>query len=162
MNPDAPDDRPWQEIDPVTARAFARTNAPGICLIVVGILNLLLAGLLIVSGLQVQEMSDQELTELIDQSGHREILTKGVTIEDVRTMVRMSFGMGVVGVLASVVTIVAGMNMRLVKSYRVAVIGAILAAIPGVSCLAFVGIGIAAGIWAIVVLVQPDVKNAFF
>ncbi len=47
------------------------------------------------------------------------------------------------------------------KSYALALCGAISAAIPCISATACCGLGEGIGIWALVVLLSPDVKSVF-
>ncbi|EMI20856.1 membrane protein [Rhodopirellula maiorica SM1] len=57
------------------------------------------------------------------------------------------------------VILFAAIRMKSLRSYPLALTGAILAAIPCISPCYFIGIPF--GIWAIVVLMRPEVKQAF-
>jgi hypothetical protein len=52
-------------------------------------------------------------------------------------------------------------QLRRLRTYWVAVSGALLAVVPCVSPLGCCGIGEAVGIWALVVLLNADVRSAF-
>jgi predicted PurR-regulated permease PerM len=65
----------------------------------------------------------------------------------------------ILALILSVVTILGGMKMKNLQSRGLAMTGAVLAMIPCISpcCL----IGLPVGIWALVVLNDPDVKAGF-
>jgi uncharacterized membrane protein len=71
----------------------------------------------------------------------------------------ISIFFGVVGVIIGVVVLLGAMKMKRLESYGFAMTAAILAMIPCVSPCCLLGIPI--GIWAVVVLVNPEVKTAF-
>jgi hypothetical protein len=68
---------------------------------------------------------------------------------------------GVLGVLGAFLTIFGAIQMRGLRTYGLAMFGAVLAAIPCLSISACCGLGELAGIWAIVVLLNQEVKAAF-
>jgi hypothetical protein len=63
------------------------------------------------------------------------------------------------GILGSCFVIFAMLEMRKLRRFPVALIGAILAMLPFVSLCCFLGFPL--GIWALVVLFNPDVRAAF-
>jgi hypothetical protein len=65
---------------------------------------------------------------------------------------------GFFGLLASGVIIYGALQMMRLKSYRLAMTSSILAMIPCHICC-FAGLPI--GIWALIVLMKPEVKSAF-
>jgi hypothetical protein len=71
--------------------------------------------------------------------------------------VRLALGM--LGICLSVLVIFAGVKMKNLENYVLSMTGAIIAVIPCFSPCCFLGIPF--GIWAIVVLVSPEVKAAF-
>jgi hypothetical protein len=71
------------------------------------------------------------------------------------------FGGAVAGVLSGVLAIVAGVRMLALKSYGLAVFSSVVLAIPCVSCSACCGLGEGIGIWALVVLMNEEVRAAF-
>lgn len=72
------------------------------------------------------------------------------------TVVLSIMGLGVNGFI-----IYGAMQMKGLKNYTVAIAAAIAAVIPCFSPCPCCFVGIAAGIWAIIVLVKPEVKAAF-
>jgi hypothetical protein len=66
---------------------------------------------------------------------------------------------GGVASLLSVLALAGARHMLVLRSYRLAMTSAVLTAIPCVTpcCL----LGQIAGIWAVIVLMQPDVRRAF-
>ncbi|HWH68011.1 MAG TPA: DUF4339 domain-containing protein [Candidatus Sulfotelmatobacter sp.] len=64
-----------------------------------------------------------------------------------------------VGILVSGLILFGGIKMRKLESYGLAMTASIIAMIPCISPCCLVGLPI--GIWAIVVLNKPEVKNAF-
>lgn len=65
----------------------------------------------------------------------------------------------VIGIAINGVTLFGGMKMRSLEGYSMAMAGAILAVIP--CCSPCVLLGIPFGIWALVVLFDPQVKASF-
>ena len=57
--------------------------------------------------------------------------------------------------------LVGGIRMLSLKNYGLAIVASILAAIPGFSCSGCCGFGAIIGIWALVVLINADVREAF-
>jgi hypothetical protein len=156
-NDSSPDD------DAAFELAFSRANLPGLFLIVVGALNLFVGSLLIVRGFQFKDMDARELLEELKRSANQDLPQQDLDPETMKTLfLWLSFGAGPVIVLASLVTITGGMYMRTLRSYRLAVTAAALAAVPAVSFMACCGVGEVVGIWALVVLLKPEVKSAFF
>jgi len=141
--------------------AFSRTNLPGWILIATGALNLIIGSLIISRGFEFLEMAPADIIKEIDKATNGDF-KPNLDPEDVKIyFVAAAFVWGTLAALASLVTITGGMRMRALQSYRVAMTGAVLAAVPFVSLLACMGLGLAAGIWAVMILIQPDVKSAF-
>jgi len=67
--------------------------------------------------------------------------------------------MYLVVLIVAVVILIGALKMRRLESHGFAVASAILALIPCISCCFLAGIPI--GIWALVVLLKPEVKDAF-
>ena len=74
-------------------------------------------------------------------------------------MGNIQLGWGGVASLVSVLMIAGSRHMLALQSYRLAMTAAVLTAIPCVTpcCL----LGQVAGVWAALILVQPDVRTAF-
>jgi hypothetical protein len=159
-----PPDQPYG-LD-VTRSARERCDLPGIFLIVVGTLNLLMALFTVFRGLQVSMMPTTELELQLRQAQEMfPALFQGQAMpsaEDLKGQLVGSFvGGGIVEVLAALVTIVGGAKMRQLKAHALAVVGSVLALLPCVSCSACCGLGEVVGIWALVVLLNPEVRAAF-
>ena len=65
----------------------------------------------------------------------------------------------VIGIVVSVVILLGAMKMKKLESYGLAMAASIIAMIPCVSPCCLLGLPI--GIWALVVLMKPEVKSAF-
>jgi hypothetical protein len=65
----------------------------------------------------------------------------------------------VIGVIIGVVILLGALKMQKLQNYNFAMAAAIIAMIPCISpcCL----LGLPAGIWALIVLMKPEVKAAF-
>lgn len=69
----------------------------------------------------------------------------------------MTWGFAGLGLIASIVTIYGSIKMKSASSWGWAMAASILTMISNICCL----IGIPVGIWALIVLVNADVKKAF-
>jgi hypothetical protein len=65
----------------------------------------------------------------------------------------------VIGVITSILVLVGGLKMKKLESYSLVMTASIVALIPCISPCCIVGLPI--GIWAIMTLNKPEVKNAF-
>lgn len=130
------------ERHPSTSSARDAVMAPAVALLVAGIIGLVSMGGLTVLGTigwlaeDAANANAEEVAEFIT----------GVL-------------MFIVAALANAAIIFCAIQMQRLKSYGLALTGAILAVIPGISPCCVLGIPF--GIWALVVINQPDVKNAF-
>ena len=126
-----------------------KLKPPAIGLIAVGILNGVLGLVTLLSGLL-------RLTGLLDQGG-----LPASEAERTGYIIGTAFGYGIafLGLVAAPVIITGGLRMLNGRSYKFARASAILSVIPLISCCFIVGIPV--GIWALMVLNQPDVR-AFF
>lgn len=143
-----------------SARIKARVQAPAICLIVLGILNLFWALYLIVNGVAWAAAPDflinaqKNLSPAFENSGatREEQQMQGIVV---------SFPLAFLALLSSVLSILGGFRMLSLRSYPLSICGAISAMVPCLSCMACCGVGEAIGIWALIVLVNEEVKAAF-
>ena len=75
----------------------------------------------------------------------------------------LSGGIGVVfnviGLIVSVVIFMGALKMKKLESYNFAMAATIVAMVPCISPCCFIGLPV--GIWALVVLMKPEVKGAF-
>jgi hypothetical protein len=145
---------------PEPSGAAARANAPGIFLIVTGILNLLAAlscgGFALMFAVIPDQMFEQAMQQQSPEQ-RRELEEQGIGIQQLRTIYVTGGGIpGVLGLLTAPITLFGGIQMCRLRGYGLAVFGAVLALFSG-CCI----VGQAAGIWALIVLMDPDVKRSF-
>jgi hypothetical protein len=126
---------------------ITRLRAPGIALICLGVLNALTAGVLLLG----------RLANLI--SGNEPLITDearrlGYEVSNIYFPL-----VSLMSLADAPLIIFGGIQMLSVRRYPLAVVAAILALIPfsSVCCLA----GIPIGIWALLVLRNPEVKAVF-
>lgn len=139
--PSSPYDE-FGECRPSTSSARDAVIAPAVALLVAGIIGLVSMGGLTVLG---------TLGWLMEDAAH-------ANAEEVAEFITGVL-MFTVAALANAAIIFCAIQMQRLKSYALALTGAILAVIPGISPCCVLGIPF--GIWALVVIHQPDVKNAF-
>jgi hypothetical protein len=148
-----------------TERFRGRVLAPAICLIVIGFLNLFMAAAPALYGMGAAKIPPEQLEAEMEKQNPKQLedaKAQGWTVAEIRNiLVYGSFSCAILDFLASFLVILGGVRMLMMKNYVLAVFAAILAAIPVVSCSGCCGLGALAGIWALVVLVNPDVKAAF-
>jgi len=135
---------------PPSRAAEAMVSSPSVGLIVTGILN-------IITGLVGAIFNMAGMNRIPFEGGNA---PPGVNPE----MLRMfSGGMGtvfnLVGVAVGVVVLLGALKMKKLESREWSMASAIMAMIPCISPCCIVGVPI--GIWALVVLNKPEVKNAF-
>lgn len=158
-------------------RSKSRVRAPAICLIVVGILNLMLVVLQAGRIVLVAMTSPQELVKERDDT--LEILEKanalpkgftdtykkqqqGESPQDFKNQtILLLVIVCAVGLLIALLPLLGGIRMLSLRSYAVCIAGAIGAAIPCLSCGGFCCFGEVIGIWALVVLINSEVRAAF-
>jgi hypothetical protein len=138
---------------------------PGIFLIIVGVLNLLGAGILGFVGFSASQVPTAELQSQMEkqQPGNvKELQKAGLSVKDIQNWYLYGGGIGgCVGGLLAIPIILGGIAMCTRKAYGLAVIASILAAIPVLSPSACCIFGMAIGIWALVVLLNAEVKATF-
>jgi hypothetical protein len=145
---------------PEPSAAAGRANAPGIFLIVTGILNLLVAlgcgGFAVMFAAMPSQMLEQAMEQQSPEQ-RRQMEEQGIGPQQLRNIYVYGGGIpGVLGLLTAPITLFGGIQMCRLRGYGLAVFGAVLALFSG-CCV----VGQAAGIWALVVLMDPDVKAAF-
>jgi hypothetical protein len=152
--------------------ARERASLPGIFLAVVGGLNLVIGGILLISGVQIQKLPPDEFRRAFEKAQEdwsetqkeqwKELERQGWTIDKLRDVsIKGCIGWGVVGLVTGLIGLLGGIRMAGLRSYGLAVFGAILSAIPVISPLGCCLIGEVVGIWALVVLFSSDVHAAF-
>ena len=129
------------------ARAASRTNVPGILLMVFGGLGVLL----VAAGFVAQSVNPPPPVDPALPAAQREAREAG------RAAGRYA-GSGLL-LITNLIQVLAGWKMRRLESYSSCVIGAVVACIP--CCSGVILLGIPGGIWALVVLLNADVRAAF-
>jgi hypothetical protein len=143
-------------------RALTRTNVPGLFLIVTGILNMVAALMLLLTGVQHSRMAPDEFERAMPADQLKELQKQGWTVEQLKRLVStIVLVWGSITLASAFVICYGGANMRSLNSYTVAVLGAVLAAVPFISPLGCCGIGEVVGIWCLAILLNPEVSSAF-
>jgi hypothetical protein len=160
--------------DPTQARQ--RVLAPAIALIVVGILNLLLMVVQVGRTIQQAVKSPEELAkETVDAmvkleemnvlpKGYHETYQKqqGQSPESIKNQtIAIGAIVCALGLLIAILSLLGGIRMLSLRSYALCIAGAISAAIPCLSCGGSCCFGEIIGIWALIVLLNNDVRSAF-
>jgi len=160
--------QPGYDAPPLPANpAFVRSRVlgPAIALIVVGILNLLMAAVPGYYAVAASWTSADQLEKQMEKDNPKQLAdlkAQGWSVEDVRKMIiGGSITCAVVDFLGSFVVLFGGLRMLNLKSYGLSILAAIVASVPVVSCSGCCGLGAIAGIWAIIVLINPEVREAF-
>jgi hypothetical protein len=148
------------------AAAREKVLVPALMLIVVGIANLVLALIPLFFGGWVLTMPLGQFDEMMRKSAEQNPWAGRLnTPEEVAQAKTLggSFYLaeGIVPIPLAVVILFAGVRMRQLRSYGLAVTGSFLAAIPCLSCSACCVLGEIAGIWALVVLFNSEVRAVF-
>ncbi len=162
--------------DPAAIKA--RVRAPAIFLIVVGVINLLLALYQLASGVMILMKSPADIHKesveitktfvdfvIKDPDTAKKVMDQAEN-QDPKAQYNQAlmegFGSGIVFTILSLLVLFGGFRMMALRSYGLAVTGAIIAAIPIISCPgACCFIGEIAGIWALIVLLNGEVRSAF-
>ena len=129
-------------INPASAQSIV--SAPATFMMVLGILNLIWAIINLVANLFF---------------GGLGIAAAGAgTEEGVGAAIQAMSGLvgAIIGIIVSIIVIMGSVKMKKLQSYGLSMTAAILCIVCCVCC-----IGIAPGIWSIVVLCKPEVKTAF-
>ncbi len=118
-----------------------KTNLPGIFLMIAGVIATLAA----LAGIPINIMNFQQNPDM-QQMG------PGVGIA-------IAVGAGVIGLITGVIIILAGVKLRGLSSYGLVMTGTILALIP--CCNSCCVLAVPAGVYALIVLMDPQVKASF-
>ena len=159
---DPADNNPQRE--PVETAALKRIGPPARLLLFLSVLNLVGVVYLMVRAIALKKQGpDANMRESWDEMqkkpGAQEMFP-GWTAGTFLTVTANTFlGYGAISGLVSVLTLAGARRMIELRSYGLAVTAAVLAAIPCMTpcCL----LGQVAGVWAFVILMQPDVRKAF-
>ena len=145
--------------------ARQRVQTPAMFLMIVGGLNLLVTLYFVVNGLYTALTPPERLAESqaamarvlgakeeVDKKTPAELRSQGILVSAV--------GAGLTFVCA-LLSILGGWRMYRLRSYGLSVVGAVSAAIPCLSLSACCGLGEGVGLWALIVLMKPEVRDAF-
>lgn len=126
-------------------------NVPGILLIVFGSLSLVLALFSLVSG---GDLNSEQMSKMLSDPNlppqARELIIK---LAGGGARLMALFGAAIAGL-----TIFGGLQMRALKNYGFAVAASIVAMLPCTNCCC---ITLPVGIWALTILMKPEVKASF-
>ncbi|HTU90649.1 MAG TPA: hypothetical protein VMF69_11290 [Gemmataceae bacterium] len=142
-----------------------RLLAPAIFMIVVCVLNLFLAIGLGFYGFSASQLTPAQLEEQMQAQNPKalaDMKEQGWTVVQIQKMLVIgSYTWAVVDFLASLLVFLGAIRMLSLKNYTLAVFAAVLAALPIVSCSGCCGLGEIAGVWALIVLLNAEVRAAF-
>jgi hypothetical protein len=145
---------------PPPSAAAGKVNAPGIFLIVTGVLNLLGCLGCIGGAVLFQTLPEETMRQAIQQQppqNRKAMEEQGIGPDQLRRIYTYGFGVpGAIGIIAAPIILFGGIQMCRLRSYGLAVFASVLALLSG-CCL----VGQIAGIWALIVLMSEDVKAAF-
>jgi hypothetical protein len=174
-SPDAPPPPPEPGVDLDAVRR--RVQLPAIFLIALGVLNLLLALYQVVTTVwtgfmpakalvEQQQRSIDMIDRLFPNAGFKAVYAQQMankTPEDVKTQALVTSSLATaIMLLTALLPLIGGVRMLKLRSYGLAVVGSITIALPCLSlsgCLC--GVGQVVGIWAVIVLLNPDVRASF-
>ncbi len=158
--------RPPLDYPDVSATAARqRVQLPAIFLMTVGGLNLLVTLYFVVNGAYLATAPAERLYEsqaaMARILGAKEELEKKTPAEIKSQGILVSaVGAGLTFVTA-LLSVLGGWRMYQLRSYGLSVVGAVAAAIPCLSGSACCGLGEGVGLWALIVLLKPEVRDAF-
>src|SRR5262249_20350947 len=145
--------------------ARAKTSVPGILLIILAILNVFGALGSFCAAAGFGSLTPDQYEQLIKQQGpeqQKNLEQSGIGPEQLRNIYVYGFGIGgVLSLLTALVTIFGGIFMRSLRAYGLCVVAAILAALPCTSAGGCCLLGEIVGIWALIVLLNGEVRAAF-
>ncbi len=137
-----------------------KTRLPGQVLQRVGIFNLLLSLYLVGSTVQSWRMTFEEREAQLERL-HLPGFLKGGQAEIIKLVPVVSALWSALSFGAALLVIVAGSRLKALRSYGLVMTGAVVACIPCISCAGCVGLGQLAGLWALMLLLKPEVRLAF-
>lgn len=147
----------------VPAAVVSKVNGPAIGLLVTGILNVLLSLYIGFTGLVFWTQGPQIMQQNpgFDQM-QRDMEAQGVdpaqAMKTLEAMGPLWIVFAVVVLIVGVIIILGALKMKKLQSHGLAMTASILAMVP---CLSACCPGLPIGIWALIVLNNPEVKAAF-
>ena len=151
---------------PPVSNARERVLFPAILLIITGVINLLVSGVCVAVGMVVTpEFFEKTLNDPNQPQIFKDALAKSANagnMEEMASSARVQYiGIGIANILTMFFSIFAGIRMLQLRNYGLVFFGAIVAAIPCVSGASCCCVGEAAGIYAIIMLLQNEIRDAF-
>jgi hypothetical protein len=148
------------------SQVSGRVTAPAVGLLLVAAANFLLGLGLLGLGFIYSKIPPDKAEEMLEKQNAQQVAQMrqaGLTVEAMlKVYTYGGLGGGALALVVALVTAVGAIRMLMLRSYGLAVIASVLAAIPCVSpgacpCL----FGMAVGVWALVILLDPEVRSAF-
>jgi hypothetical protein len=149
----------------VIDKAKAKTSLPGTLMILVGgflLLWILLSVAIVVSGFDVSVAMLEWMANQMPKGSpeHKNMLAeiekakvRDKTIEYIQTAV-----IGIVNLISTFLIIIGGLRMKSLQSYTLCIIGSIMAIVPCSGCCI---VSFPFGLWALIALMNADVKAGF-
>jgi hypothetical protein len=134
--------------------AAGKVAGPAVALIITGVINLLLSIATVGYGFVLGNIDIQAQLPPDAIQGDPAQVQQALAVAG-----PMYIGLGIVDFLASILILFGGIKMKGLQSWGLCMAAAIVAMIPGLSPCCILGLPL--GIWAVVVLVNADVKAAF-
>jgi hypothetical protein len=151
------------EEEPRAPASGGKISVPGAMMIAVGVVNLVVAGLGLMMAFTFQNMPKEEFRKAYEQQNpaqRKQLEDQGWTLDDLlNAYVKGGYGVAIAGLIGTLLPIAGGICMLARRARGLAIIGALVTAVPATSPCCLLGMPI--GIWALVVLLQSDVKAAF-
>jgi hypothetical protein len=152
--------------------ARRRVGLVSAALIGVGALNLTLAFPLLIGGVWSMSWAEDESKHAVTVWSTFQasvlrffpgfLLPPPSPPDEMKTMTAFrALSWGWLDLASSVLTLVAGIRMRVLRNLRLVVSGALVTALPFLSCSACCGVGEIVGGWALLVLLDPEIRRAF-
>jgi len=141
--------------------ALKKVNGPGIALIATALIGAFFQLLNLLSTLLAGSDSGQladVMVEMFEEMGldsaNTDMIVQAMQQSTLMTVISVTFGLIISGLI-----FYGGMKMRKLESWGIALAASILALVPCISPCCCIGIPI--GIWALIVLMDDHVKEAF-
>jgi hypothetical protein len=150
---------------PPAAEIRQRVLGPAIGLMVIALFSLLGGLYFVINGAVNATISDEQFKKNVTMfisPEQKAQFDDANFLRNMRTVtLGVCFGIGGASLFLSVLTLFGAIRMMMLKSYGLAVFVSVVAAIPCISPSACCGLGEGIGIWALVILLKPEVRAAF-
>jgi hypothetical protein len=156
---------PSAQAEALYRQAREKVTLPAVFLVIMGALNLLWGGYLIVNAIFTHSRTPEQMQKILEQQNpnmRKQLEAQGYTMRDIQNIaVYGGGGTGVAVILASLLLILGGIRMLQLRNYGLAIFSSVVAAVPFISCMACCCMGEVVGVWSIVVLLTPQVRMMF-